>query len=81
MDWFGEIERKYHNKWKPWYLDEGKYAIEINFQCYVRIVNWLSEVWSCFPEAKIAKPFAQCGITSNENDFLVEPEYIVLDNE
>ena len=78
VSWFGEIERSYHRKWMPWFLDDGKYLTDINCGSYIRTIAWLSDIWSSFPETKIAKSFEQCGITSEENRFFADPELIIL---
>ena len=68
--WFKTFKQSFRRKWMNWYINDVKsFTNQGNLRSpgYIKVIEWLSEIWSNFDVNLIRDSFDSCGITS-QND-------------
>ena len=63
VSWFKLIKAKLHERWNKWYLsEEHEFTRFGNLRSpgNALVINWLSEIWTDFPESIIINSLECC---------------------
>ena len=62
--WFSSIKKTYGERWNKWFIfDKKNFTPNGNLKSpgYVKVIDWMSEIWSEFDKNTIIQSFRKCG--------------------
>lgn len=70
VSWMRSLKVAYYEKWTAWMRNSPRsFTASGNLRSpgYVKIINWINEIWKDFDREIIINSFDKCGITSADS--------------